>query len=271
MGVSQMALGGGRKVTATQASLEASYGQLNREWMQDKVALVFETVVRNTLRMMADARYLPEEFMINVAKDEADPVYEAVTSDMLRVRYSVDIETGSMSPLTEQLEREDALALFNYTIQLPEIDRREAINGLFKAFKVADPDKYFKPGMDADVVKLASMENLLYLLKGAPVNVSPEENHEMHLQIHGQIGQMPQFQQLLPAQQQAVMQVVQQHMAQHQQFLQQMAGGQAPGAGGGGDAGSVRERAGTEGNIVSLVRSQAQEVSQELQRAPGQG
>ena len=273
MGVSQMAMGGGKKVTATQASLEASYGQLNREWMQDKVALVFETVVRNTLRMMADARYLPEEFMINVAKDEADPVYEAVTSDMLRVRYTVDIETGSMSPLTEQLEREDALALFNYTIQLPEIDRREAINGLFKAFKVADPDKYFKPGMDADVVKLASMENLLYLLKGAPVNVSPEENHEMHLQIHGQIGQMPQFQQLLPAQQQAVMQIVQQHMAQHQQFLQQMAQGQAPGAGagGGGDIGSVRERAGTEGNIVSLVRSQAQEVSQELQRAPGQG
>ena len=275
MGVSQMAMGGGKKVTATQASLEASYGQLNREWMQDKVAVVFETVVRNTLRMMADARYLPEEFLINVAKDEADPVYEAVTTDMLRVRYSVDIETGSMSPLTEQLEREDALALFNYTIQLPEIDRREAINGLLKAFKVADPDKYFKPGMDADVIKLASMENLLYLLKGAAVNVSPDENHEVHLQIHSQIGQMPEFQQLLPAQQQAVMQIVQQHMAQHQQFLQQMAQGQAPGAGqapgGGGDIGSVRERAGTEGNIVSLVRSNAQEVSQELQRAPGQG
>ena len=275
MGVSQMAMGGGKKVTATQASLEASYGQLNREWMQDKVAVVFETVVRNTLRMMADARYLPEEFLINVAKDEADPVYEAVTTDMLRVRYSVDIETGSMSPLTEQLEREDALALFNYTIQLPEIDRREAINGLLKAFKVADPDKYFKPGMDADVIKLASMENLLYLLKGAAVNVSPDENHEVHLQIHSQIGQMPEFQQLLPAQQQAVMQIAQQHMAQHQQFLQQMAQGQAPGAGGGpgggGDIDSVRERAGTEGNIVSLVRSNAQEVSQELQRAPGQG
>ena len=275
MGVSQMAMGGGKKVTATQASLEASYGQLNREWMQDKVAVVFETVVRNTLRMMADARYLPEEFLINVAKDEADPVYEAVTTDMLRVRYSVDIETGSMSPLTEQLEREDALALFNYTIQLPEIDRREAINGLLKAFKVADPDKYFKPGMDADVIKLASMENLLYLLKGAAVNVSPDENHEVHLQIHSQIGQMPEFQQLLPAQQQAVMQIAQQHMAQHQQFLQQMAQAQAPGAvqapGGGGDIGSVRERAGTEGNIVSLVRSNAQEVSQELQRAPGQG
>jgi len=99
----------------------------------------------------------------------------------------------------------------------------------------------------------------------------------VHLQIHGQISQMPEFQQLLPAQQQAVMQIAQQHMAQHQQFLQQMAQGQAPGpgqapgGGGGGDAGSVRERAGTEGNIVSLVRSNAQEVSQELQRAPGQG
>ena len=32
----------------------------------------------------------------------------------------------------------------------------------------------------------------------------------------------------------------------------------------------VRERGGQEGNIVSMVRSQAQEMSQQVQRAPGQ-
>jgi hypothetical protein len=32
----------------------------------------------------------------------------------------------------------------------------------------------------------------------------------------------------------------------------------------------MRERSGSEGGIVSLVRSQAQEMSQEVQRAPGQ-
>jgi hypothetical protein len=277
MGVSQMALGGGPKVTATQASLTASFGQLNREWLQDRVKNVYGDIVRNSLRMMADIRYLPEEFLINVATDENEPVYEAVTTDMLRVRYAVDIEAGSMSPLTEQLEREDALALFNYTIQLPEVDRGEAIKGLLKAFKVQDPDKYFKPGMEADVMKLASMENLLYLLKGAMIDAGPDENHQVHLQIHSQIQQMPEFQQLLPVQQQQILQIAQAHMQQHQQFLAQKAQGQAPGQGGGEESGGripgIRERAGTEGGggIVSLVRSNAQEMSQQVQRAPGQG
>ena len=272
-----MAMGGGPKVTATQASLTASFGQLNREWLQDRVKNVYGDIVRNSLRMMADVRYLPEEFLINVATDENEPVYEAVTTDMLRVRYAVDIEAGSMSPLTEQLEREDALALFNYTIQLPEVDRGEAIKGLLKAFKVQDPDKYFKPGMEADVMKLASMENLLYLLKGAMIDAGPDENHQVHLQIHSQIQQMPEFQQLLPVQQQQILQIAQAHMQQHQQFLAQKAQGQAPGQGGGEESGGripgIRERAGTEGGggIVSLVRSNAQEMSQQVQRAPGQG
>jgi len=39
---------------------------------------------------------------------------------------------------------------------------------------------------------------------------------------------------------------------------------QAPGGGG-------SERSESEGGIISLVRSQAQAMSQEIQRAPGQG
>ena len=269
--VSQMAMGGGPKRTATEASLIASFGQLNREWMQDKVAVLYRTVVQNTLRMMADQRYLPDEFLINVAHDEAEPVYEAVTSDMLRVRYKVDIETGTMAPLTEQLEREDALALFNYTSQLPEIDRNEAIKGLLKAFRVSDPDKYFKKPVSVETQKLASMENVMYLLRGFQSNVLPEENHQEHLEIHKQIQTIPEFQQLLPAQQQQVLQIAQQHMQQHQQFLQQMAQGQGQGQQpAAGRIPGVRERSGSEGNIVSLVRSQAQEMSQAVQRAPGQ-
>ena len=274
LNVSQMAMGGGPKLTATQASLQASFGQLNREWMQLRVADCYKTTVHNTLRMMADARYTPEEFLVNVAQDEMEPVFEAVTSDMLRVRFKVDIVAGSTSPITEQLEREDALALFNYTIQLPEINRTEAIKGLLKAFKVSDPEKYLGKQADADAMKLASMENVAYLMKGANPNVTPEENHQIHMGIHGQLQTMPEFQQLLPPQQQQVMAVAQQHLQQHMQALQQ----KAQGKGGGGAAADapapesreVRERGGQEGNIVSMVRSQAQEMSQQVQRAPGQ-
>ena len=270
LNVSQMAMGGGPKRTATEASLIASFGQLNREWMQMRVADCYKVTVHNTLRMMADARYTPEEFLINVAHNEADPVYEAVSIDMLRVRFKIDVVAGSTSPITEQLEREDALALFNYTIQLPEINRMEAIKGLLKAFKVSDPEKYLAP-TDADATKLASMENVAYLLRGSNPNVTPDENHQVHMKIHSQIQTLPEMQQLLPQQQQQVLQLAQQHIQQHQQALaQKEQGGAQRGGGGAPSSEEVRERGGEEGNIISMVRSNAQEMSQQLQRAPGQ-
>jgi len=266
LNVSQLAMGGGPKVTATQASLQASFSQINREWMQLRVADTYKAIVRNALRMMADTRYTPENFLVNVAQDAQDPVFEAVSVDLLRVRYKVEIVAGSMQPLTEQLEREDALQLFNYINNLPEINRLEAIKGLLKAFRVQDADKYLAQGENADAVKAANLENVAYLMVGGDPGVTPEEEHQVHLQVHQQLQQLPQFQQMLPVQQQQIMQSAQQHMAQHQQYLQQMAQGARPQAPGGGP-----ERSESEGGIISLVRSQAQEMSQEVQRAPGQG
>ena len=267
LNVSQIAMGGGPKVTATQASLQASFSQVNREWMQLRVADTYKAIVRNTLRMMADARYTPENFLVNVAQDAQDPVFEAVSRDLLRVRFKVDIVAGSMQPLTEQLEREDALQLFSYISNLPEVNRLEAIKGLFKAFRVQDPDKYLAQDENADAIKAANLENVAYLIVGGDPGVTPEEDHQVHLQVHQQLQQLPQFQQMLPMQQQQVMQIAQQHMAQHQQYLQQMAQGVQPQAPGGGGS----ERSESEGGIISLVRSQAQAMSQEVQRAPGQG
>jgi hypothetical protein len=215
--------------------------------------------------MMADERYLPDNFLVNVAQDTEDPVFEAVTADLLRIRYKIEIQAGSMQPLTEQLERQDALQLFNMTINLPEINRIEAIKGLLASFRVQDPDKYLGNAEDGDAVKAAQLENVAYLINGGDPGVTPFEDHQLHIQYHQQIQQLPQFQQLLPQQQQQVMGVVQNHVQQHQQMLNQMAQGQAPQAAGGTNAGVA------EGNIVSLVKSQAQEVSQAVQNAPGQG
>jgi len=218
------------------------------------------------LRMMADPRYTPENFLVNVAQNEQDPVFEAVSTDLLRVRFKVQVEAGSMQPLTEQLEREDALQLFGYIGNLPEVNRMEALKGLLKAFRVQDPDKYLGQQENGDAIKAANLENVAYLMVGGDPGVTPQEDHQMHIQVHQQLQQLPQFQQMLPVQQQQVMQIAQQHMAQHQQYLQQMAQGARPQAPGGDD-----DRTQSEGGIISLVRSQAQEMAQQVQRAPGQG
>ena len=67
------------------------------------------------------------------------------------------------------------------------------------------------------------------------------------------------------------MAIAQQHLQQHMQALQQKAqGGGGAAAAPNPEGREVRERGGQEGNIVSMVRSQAQEMSQQVQRAPGQ-
>jgi len=135
---------------------------------------------------------------------------------------------------------------------------------------VSDPEKYLAP-TDTDATKLASMENVAYLLRGSNPNVTPDENHQVHMKIHSQIQTLPEMQQLLPQQQQQVLQLAQQHTQQHQQALAQKAqGGAQRGGGGAPSSEEVRERGGQEGNIISMVRSNAQEMSQQLQRAPGQ-
>ena len=284
--VSQMAMGGGPKRTATEASLIASYGQLNREWMQQSVADAYSWIVRSAFRMMADQRYHPEQFVLNVAEEGQEPVYEAIMADVFKVDFKVSVEAGSMAPLVEQLEREDALQLFSNLIQLPEIDRYQAIHTLLKAHRVRDPDKMFKDSMDADATKAAQLENVAYLQTGGDPGVIEGEDHQVHIEIHpqllnqlmqqmGQLQQMPavaplpgapvaphmqQQQQLQMAIQatQSHIQVHQQHMAQEAQAMGQGAP-QPPGPPGGGGMG-----------IQGVVQSNAQRVSEQVTAQAGE-
>jgi hypothetical protein len=290
--VSQLALGGGPAKTATEASLIASFGQLNREWMQDKVAEVYKATAHNFMRILADRRYTPINFLVNTAETEDEPIFEAVRTDMFKARWKITVEAGSMKPLFEELEREDALALFQFLIRLPEIPRPEAIKHLLRAFRVPNMEKFIGQSSTIDAQRAANYENQL-MMAGQKVEVMPIENHRAHSPIHKGLVESPesplvqgmqQLQQLGPAMQpeQAqqlqqlvkTVQVVQQHLADHQEAFQQIIQGPG-GGGGGGGAGSARiknmsdQAAGSPESAVSgakeidsAVRSKAQRISQ---------
>ena len=273
LNVSQVAAGGGGRMTATQASLQASFGQLNREWMQSRVGDLYEEIVVDSLRIMGDRRYTPQNFLVNVAETDADPVFEAVTGDLLKARFKVHIEAGSMKPMFEELEREDALALFNYLIQLPEVPRPEAIKHLLRAFRVPNQEKLLGDTARWDAMRAAETENELMVMwaatgqpQSAPMN--PKDDHQSHMPMHSNIQKSSaKFLQLPPELQQVVMQAVQQHLQEHQQSMQEKAqagpqGGRIPsmadqgGGGGGDDAQKAVSK------IDSAVRSSAQTMSQ---------
>ena len=266
--VSQMALGGGPARTATESSLIAGFGQLNREWMQSAISDVYKTISHNTLRIMADERYTPENFLINMGRDENDPVIQAVTADLFKARFKVNVVPGSMQPLTEQLEREETLALVNYLIQLPEVNREEVIRMILRSFRVPNAEKVMGNAVNEEAIRAAQLENQVMIasvLSGqpAPAPVLPNQNHRLHLQTHPQIQQDPQFAQMPPQIQQQVIQLVQQHLQAHQQATQQKASGKAvpsmKDAGGGGGGTPAMDMA---SSTINKVRGDAQKISQ---------
>lgn len=259
---------GGSRTTATQASLTASFGQLNREWMQDEVARVFEDICYNNLRIMSDRRYTPINFLVNVAQSENDPVFEAVTSDMLQARFKVVIEAGSMKPLFDQLERDDALALFNFLIQVPEVPRQESLKLLLRAFRVPNIEKFLGDETHTDAVRAAQLENML-MLQGQQLQATPLENHNVHIRHHQMLFEAPHYTQLLPQQQAVVQQLVVSHMQLHEEALAQRAQGLRPGPSnvsdaGGGAGGPAQTVQAATGAVDSAVRSSAQTIGQKV-------
>ena len=274
LNVSSLTTGGGPRRTATQAALEASFGQLNRDWMQGKVADVFKELSYNFARIISDVRYTPQNFLVNVAENENDPIFEAVQGDMMASRFQVSVEAASMKPMFEEIEKEDALGLASWLIQFPQVPKNEVLRHVLKTFRVPNMSKFIGDAAKIDAIRAAQYENQL-IMGGQQVKVVPNENHIAHAEVHKKLPEDPRFQQLQqqnPMIAQQLLQILQQHMQEHQQAHEQMAGGGAAaqtgqinglrGSNRSGGGGAVAEVQNQVGKITGAVRSAAQEISQ---------
>lgn len=222
------ALSGKSNKTATSDSLDAASESLNREWMQDAVSNVFELVTRNALQIMGDPRYTPERFELNVAPEGSEPLRRALTYADFLFDFKVRVKAGSMSPLIEQLERDDYLQMYQYLRDNPRIDQVEMDKMLLNAFQQANPDKLLSEQVDEEAVRAAQLENRVIVTTGQDPGVLPGQDHQVHLEWHEQVQSDPAFATLMPAQQQQVMAVTEQHKAAHQQQMEALMPGQGP-------------------------------------------
>jgi hypothetical protein len=217
----------GSSNSATEAAINASGTEVNREWMQVPVANAYRWGVTNMFNMFSDVRFLPNKFAINVHKD-GEPALNQIMQDWwFSGRWDVEIDPGSMLVLNEELERNDTLALYDRLINLPfPTDKREIVKLLGSAFRKVNFDKFLQPQIDPDASGLAQMENTVYLVRGADIPPRPGQNNQIHMQIHNQMEQVPEFSQLSPEQAQLAIQKRDEHNAQHQQLIDQEGGGQ---------------------------------------------
>lgn len=246
--------------TATEASINASEAQLNREWMQVAVVDAYRWITDNALSIMSNQRYTPNNFQINISSEGEQIQMAALQNFWLQGRRRIDIEAGTMLPLIEQLERDDTLALFDRMIQLPEVDRNEAVKMMIKAFRKIDPAQLLKKDLNADATTAAQLElQILFTTQQMPPAVA-EQDHNSHLEMHqSQLGQMQQsVQQGQVAPQ--MFAALQQHIQGHTQFQGQKAGA----------IGRVSTPEEGPADLMSQVASNAQKIAQSVQKGSRQ-
>ena len=247
--------------TATEASIFATEAQINREWLQVSVQNAYRWIVTNAFSMIADDRYTPNDHMVNISPEGESPRLSALEGWWFRGRRRVDIETGSMQPLVEQLERDDTLGLYDRMIGLPETDRTEAIKMMVKSFRKLDPEKLLRDDVNADAAAAAQLEHQVLMNTGQMPPPQAGQDHQTHVQFHNQFLQsiVPQIQQ--GATPPTVFQAVQQHIQQTEQIAAQDAGalGQPPPSLNGGPT-----------TIQGQVQSNAQKVASAIEQNAGE-
>lgn len=273
--VSELNAGAPRR-TATEASLLASAGSINREWLQSKIAELYRLVTTNTLSILGDPRYSPDAqqnpFVIHLRDEATEEAKIVLERAHFMAKFRVEVVAGSMQPLIEQLEQENTLAIADRLFQHPDlIDRTAVLKMVLAAGRVPDQDKLLSTAANADAIRAAQLENEGWLVKGGDPDVTPGEDHRIHMQVHQQklqelITQLSQGQQTQdpnsPQMQQLVqsIQLFQQHLQQHEQALAQAAQQL-----GGGAVNRQEAFSGNNAPLESVVESNAQRVQSNVE------
>ena len=244
--------------TATKTAVVAAQGSLNKEWMQDAVAEAYVTIAHNNFAMWRDPRYLPQQFIQNIAHDNAEFQWQVLTSADFNYEYVLTVEAGSMHPFIEEQEQQNMILLYDRLIGSPLIDHVEVTKDLIRSFRKETPERWLKGAGAQDAIMLAKLEVDFFIIQGQNPPVEAGQDHQLHMEHQNPdaITQHQQFQQMMPQQQQTVIQVATMHVQQHMEMLQQpiQQGGSQPAVDG-------RLLQG-QSDLESTVRSNAQEVSQ---------
>ena len=263
----------GESDTAPEAAVVAAAAQLNGNWMEAKVAQAYELVVRNAFQVMADPRYTPETFALNVAPEGEGMMVRALRNSDFLWNFRIYTRVGSTQPLFEQLEQDRFLAFWDRAANRPNFDQMELDKAMAQAFDIIDVEKLMVSDTNVEAQRAAQLENDRFMM-GVDTDVLAEQDHMTHAETHATYREHPRYQELMQAAQmsntmgqplnvQAAQQVQQidqmiiAHVEAHQAALENE---QQTAAGPPGATGSV----GAE-DLMGQVQSNAQKTSQATQ------
>ena len=171
--------------TATEAALIGASVSINRQWMEAAVSGAYVGLTRNANTIMGDPRFTPERFIVNVAPDGQQKVSRILTNADFLWAYRIRVQTGSLQPLFEEMQKTKALEFFDRAIQMPHIfDQRELAKFMASAFADIDPEKLMVDDVNQEAAQAARNENRIMMTTGQDPGVFEGQDHQGHLQVH---------------------------------------------------------------------------------------
>ena len=251
---------GGR--TATEAAINAGPAEVNRAAMQVVPINGYSWGIGAMLDIQADPRYSNEKWLNSLAVPGAVSPDIAVQREWLRVKKRVDIHAASLTPFAAEMERDSTLAFTDRYANDPFFDGKKLRRLAAKAFNFPDVEGLFRTDNNIDAFRSAQFELVNYLLAGQPIP-SPVrgEDHQTHFEVQNAnaVQNMPQFQQVPPQMQQALLQTLQKHLEETQAMVDEEASGTSgPSAVSKPDSNELQ-------TLTGKVRSNAQGVSNLIQ------
>ncbi len=206
--------------TATQAQIGQSGLQLKASARVDKVE-DFTTCVATGLIQLMWQFMDRNQIKKLIGKDVNEQMWPNLPDDpeerksVIREELNIKIDAGSTAPpKDETVDRKQILDLASIVSSIaPErINKGEFVKQLLKKFKFTkELDKIVISGDEEE--KTAAIQETHLMLQGAPQVVSPNENHEIHVQIHQQAAGQP---------------IIDEHILMHGQMLGMKQGGKIP-------------------------------------------
>ena len=206
--------------TATQAQIGQSGLQLKGSARVDKVEDFTVSVATGLIQLMW--QFMDREQIGKlIGKEVNENMWPDLPEDkddrkrIIREELKIKIDAGSTAPpKDETVDRKQILDLASIVSSIaPErINKGEFVKQLLKKFKFTkELDKIVISGDEEE--KTAATQETQLMMQGAPQVVSPNENHEIHIQIHHQAGGNP---------------IIDQHILEHGQMLGMKQGGKIP-------------------------------------------
>jgi hypothetical protein len=253
--------GSGNPDSATEAAIDASDAQLNRDYNQDPVEELWTWIAKGTMNILADEKLGSGiNYDTLTTKFGADRIKMALEMWKNQGRVNVSVAAGSMNVLYEKLQKDRALSMVNFLRQSPNTEQLELDRYVIRAHGDIAPEKLLRDDANTDAAVSAELENQWIMSFLTDPGVHEGQDHATHIRLQSPdaVSQYPQFQQLPPEHQQMVMQLMQQHLDQHNQMFAQAQGRSAPATNGTSDA--------QPDSLIGQVQSSAQETQDILSR-----